>query len=571
MSLDEVVEKEIRNDFNKYRFKNILKNCLFGSYVGYMAYILKLMNNTFNDINLDNTEILIKSSGLMLQAYLVTRLGQYVISRNEKRRRKSLNLASRKVINNNMKRIKLKEPTLINYLFEHFLAFGIDILYISDKKKSYSEIEKLASKYSNRFLYKKIFKKASSLGFESEALSNLINYVHFSKFSNKGSYTDTITIINPFVSKEKKIYNLFQIFSLKLIRYEISSAISFLFKHRDEMFLTEDRKIAVGAILSETTRSYKQIPNKIKKTSNLLWRIFIEDLLTNSELSPQQLTDSKNKVYVLEGSDVINKSIVLKEFYDTESMSRELTMYDLAKNAVSKISNLSIPDIVYINNDRNLEVLVRFKGITLKDDSRLPNYQEIVQKLAEFHKYTRENREEMSAYEAVKNKNLIIDILAEDDLEALLYVNKRISQKNKNPCVLYKDAHANNWLITDEGFVMIDFEYKGNAPVQFDLSKLLDQYENNLSLEDKYSLLKLYAMHNSLVFDQDFIEVFHYSRIILGINFALGVIDKSYGRCSDVNNYLNNSLESIDYLQDQKIKQLSTSINKILERLKEDK
>jgi thiamine kinase-like enzyme len=241
-------------------------------------------------------------------------------------------------------------------------------------------------------------------------------------------------------------------------------------------------------------------------------------------------------------------------------------MQSLVAEGILKIKNLMMPDIVYIDKESKLEVMIRVDGVTLKDDKQSSNYKQIIYKLAEFHEKTSGDREDMDAFLAIKDKNKSVEILDEKDLQKLSYVSEIISRKNKNTNVLYKDAHANNWMITDEGFVMVDFEYKGNAPVQYDISKLLDQYENNLSLENKHELLELYAKENKLLFDSDFIETYHYSRILLGINFALGVISKSYATYLDVENYLNNSKESIAYLKDPQLENLNLCIDKIINR-----
>jgi hypothetical protein len=224
----------------------------------------------------------------------------------------------------------------------------------------------------------------------------------------------------------------------------------------------------------------------------------------------QPFSESKSLTYIFQNSGFIEDEVVFKESADRKALENEIVnTYEIAK-IVTQYKLFDVPTPIGIHDyeikgsNKHVYIMRRFKGQTLKE--RLEQFQKskitkveldkdldnIVDYLSLVHSKMRiRGMQELNFKEKVW-KNLssqnvdpkLIDSIIQNYTPLLV-----TAQKAKR--VFSKDAHASNWLIDDEGYIVsLDNELTNPMPVHVDMVKLLEIFPGIPETSKKELILK---------------------------------------------------------------------------------
>jgi hypothetical protein len=113
MSLDEVVEKEIKSNFKEHRIKNYIKIGATTAFFGYIGYLMKSIYDVGTDNNAGLGEVLTKGGGAFIQMLILTRVGIFAYKLNEKIKKQKNKKVSEKILYENIYRAKKNNTTTL--------------------------------------------------------------------------------------------------------------------------------------------------------------------------------------------------------------------------------------------------------------------------------------------------------------------------------------------------------------------------------------------------------------------------------------------------------------------------
>jgi thiamine kinase-like enzyme len=140
-----------------------------------------------------------------------------------------------------------------------------------------------------------------------------------------------------------------------------------------------------------------------------------------------------------------------------------------------------------------------------------------------------------------KNLGAVAPMLIDRIVDSLAPINETIASAHK---VYSKDAHAANWLITDDGrIVSIDNEYHGARPAASDLVKLLEVFPG-IAESEKERIRTQYAERQKLGYDNLHLE---YCNELIGLTFRTSGSSVSWAGDAAINrNLIHSSQRAID-------------------------
>ena len=244
-------------------------------------------------------------------------------------------------------------------------------------------------------------------------------------------------------------------------------------------------------------KSKKKEFNKelIVQKTNKQWEKTIKLVLSNpGEYQRELIGETKNIVFEIKNKNYFKDSFVMKGGGNKEELLGEIKntkkleeiTRDYPKFIVPKPLNLTNEKIKYDSSDGHKEIFVytmqRKDGKTLMEliengEEPFEHFKKVVEYLSLIHaKMPIDGRDKLDYYG--KLKRVLGEVKEIDgDLKKLILdnVSPVINSFDNAILVFNKDAHPQNWLITEyDEVVSIDIENKGIVPIEFDLVNLME-------------------------------------------------------------------------------------------------
>lgn len=320
---------------------------------------------------------------------------------------------------------------------------------------------------------------------------------------------------------------------------------------------------------------YAYFLNDINKNeANQKWKEIIKDITKDNSLGYEIIGESKNKVLVIEETGILKNTFVFKESKDKKRLEEEINItreiYEITQSYPEYKVPISIDIITNKIEDKKKYVyaMIRESGKTLLELTKenkseaFEQTKKITDYLALIHSqiptitlqqinYREKLKRVLESVPQVNEslKNLIVDNIypvTQTFDDAILVFNK--------------DAHPQNWLITDNNdIVALDLENKGIIPIEFDLSNLIeysDFFTNDKEGDEKRTEIievykENYSKHSNNKEAKNNITEFRYLNSVIQRVISLYSAWSSLNRKSVWGNreiIVENALHSIDQL-----------------------
>ncbi len=307
----------------------------------------------------------------------------------------------------------------------------------------------------------------------------------------------------------------------------------------------------------------------MKKNAEPQWKKVIGLILKDDSLEYEQIGESKNKVLIVGEGGILKNSFIFKESRDKESLEKEIKLTNELEGLVSSYSQYKVPQDINITeyDSKYIYAMMRESGKTLM---------ELIESKTEPFEHIKGVAEYLSLIHAKTSLYGLKTLNYREKIEKVLnevpYVDsslKNLIVNNIDPIVhafddaimvFNKDAHPQNWLITEYNeIVAIDIENKGAVPVEFDLANLIEysDFFTNDSQGDKkrkevIDLYKqCYVEHSGDITALEKINEFRYLNAIVQRTISLYSAWSSPNRKSLWGSrkiIVNNALHAIDRL-----------------------
>ncbi|MBW3020404.1 hypothetical protein KY334_03840 [Candidatus Woesearchaeota archaeon] len=449
---------------------------------------------------------------------------------------------------------KIKMSTLSRF-FDYFKIVSSEVKGFFSEEEPLSTLESMANEGNiNPFLYRELGICYRSKGKEEEMINAYLKMLHCFRLHHSSESEDEYLwakILNPLLKisgKDNFSLNFYEYVS-RLSSDDFKGAISKIHSSKDEFFKTNSRKIGTVVALEDWFKNYEFIPKEQKDELNNFWNSFLFEIINNGDFDKKSITKSNNSVYSLEGSEVIKSSLIFKKFKEKSNFDKEILLYEEIEKVKNKIPGLEIPKVLHKDLDKQILVMMREHGPTLYESNNYLLYNETGKILSNFHKYTSLNNNPRNNIKTISERLGELEINSSPYLSSLRNLEEEIMASSD--FVRYKDAHAENWIVGEESLIMIDFENSNqDAPCQYDLVKLLDQYPNNLSLDEKRLILNNYCSESDLKFDEVFFRNYLLSRVVQSITYATGTELYKYSKKEVAINFLDAAIQGINHLNE---------------------
>ncbi|MBL7050997.1 hypothetical protein ISS04_02415 [Candidatus Woesearchaeota archaeon] len=232
---------------------------------------------------------------------------------------------------------------------------------------------------------------------------------------------------------------------------------------------------------------YAYALNVMNKDAEPQWKKVIELMLNNDSLKYEQIGESKNKVLMIEEEGILKNSFIFKESKDKESLEKEIKLTNELDEIISSHSQYKVPHDISITEYQGKYIysMIRENGKTLMElieaeTAPFGHIKNIAEYLSLIHAKTPIYGLKTINYHE-KIKRVLTDVPQVDSsLKDLIIDNIHpvIDAFDDAILVFNKDAHPQNWLITEyDEITAIDIEDKGAVPAEFDLANLIE-YSN---------------------------------------------------------------------------------------------
>ncbi|MCP3683021.1 MAG: aminoglycoside phosphotransferase family protein [bacterium] len=259
------------------------------------------------------------------------------------------------------------------------------------------------------------------------------------------------------------------------------------------------------------------------------WRYIFNDVLQDESLKKEQLGETVNDVYVLGPSKFLSGMFVFKEG-KRENLEKEHGLTSYVEKLLSDYNRYDVPTPLHVGDDVYKEIAQGMKpshlernflfqksasqeqgatdfcyvmrhvaGETLYERVKRgenDDFSDVAEFLALLHAKIPEEMSEKGRLDLEKKLKAGLEnenLKAGEDLVAKILDNYTPVFNTFKSAVygFNKDAHPENWIITENGIVAIDIEDKGFTPVQFDLVNLME-YGKYLDDNEKDAVIDAY-------------------------------------------------------------------------------
>ncbi|MBW3019550.1 aminoglycoside phosphotransferase family protein [Candidatus Woesearchaeota archaeon] len=209
----------------------------------------------------------------------------------------------------------------------------------------------------------------------------------------------------------------------------------------------------------------------------------------------ERIGETRSIVRIIKDSRFLSKSILFKESSSLEDLVQEAENIGALQEIVG--DRAALPEVLYTSDEDDPFIVMRFlEGDTLLKRLESEDYSrvgDVVSLLAKVHSYVPKDAKRLSIPYYLRSRLISEHFGVPRELAKSVVSHYRpvYNSLEDSVWVYNKDAHPENWIISEDKIGIIDCEGKSLVPAQFDLVNLLE-YGSFFSDEQKGEYIDLY-------------------------------------------------------------------------------